>query len=233
MCIIAELVMLRRYLHDEKIMSLVSKVNLADGFYHWYHLMEIIFDARCFFWFMLSFVLVFLIITAIVSQTVLAIFYAYERRQGRVYRNSPQLRFYRHNTLDSRTIRPEVEKFLEENKKVYELPEGYGEKDIEECMICLQEFCVKGAKNEDGSEKENDMVIVLKCGGTPDSATVPTPATVVTEGERVVDTERGAFETDRSLAPKNQGSGSSYSRSKESSEPDEISPTRKSDGAEQ
>lgn len=86
---------------------------------------------------MLSFVLLFLIISVLISQTVLVIFYAYERNQGRVYRNSPQLRFYRHNVLDSRTIRPEVEKFLEENKKVYELPEGCGEKDIEECMICL------------------------------------------------------------------------------------------------
>lgn len=72
------------------------------------------------------------------------------------------------------------------------------------------------------------MVIVLKCGGTPDSATVPTPATVVTEGDRVYDTERGVFETDRGLVHNNQDSGSSNSRSKEGSEPDENSPTRKS-----
>lgn len=77
--IIAEIVMLYRYLHDEKVLDLVGKVNLGDGFYHWYHLLEIIFDARCFFWLMLSFVVLFLVSSAIVSYSILMIFYAYER----------------------------------------------------------------------------------------------------------------------------------------------------------
>jgi len=79
LCIIGEIFLLWRFLRDEKILELVEKVNLGDGFYHWYHLLEIMFDARCFFWFMFSFVLVFLAVTALVSQTVLVIFYAYER----------------------------------------------------------------------------------------------------------------------------------------------------------
>lgn len=191
LCIIGEIVMLWRFLHDEKVLGLVEKVKVANGFYHWYHLLEIIFDARCFFWFMLSFVLVFLLFSALVSQTVLMIFYAYERSQGRVYRNSPQLRFYRHNMLDSRTIRPEVEKFLEESKAVYEVPDGCGEKDVEECMICLQEF----SRKEGG---EDNMVIVLKCGAIPESATVPTPATAMTERDQAHDTERGLVHSSNS-----------------------------------
>lgn len=138
--IIVEIVFLWLFMHDEQIMLLMEDQEHGRQFYQWYHLCEILLDSRCFFWFMLSFILAFLSVSVIISKLIIQAFYAYERRQGRIYRNSPQLRFYRQNEIKTQSLRPEIEKFLEENKACYEVPKEMLEKESEECMICLQEF---------------------------------------------------------------------------------------------
>lgn len=137
---------------------------------------------------MLAFVLLFLGLSGLLIKTALTIFYAYERHQGRIYQNTPQLRFHRRNAIKSHALRAEVKKFLDDNKQVYVVPGSEpGSSDekatgsVEECMICLQEF----TENDPAS-----LVVVLNCGSTPETALVPTPATVGTEAE-CYDTERG------------------------------------------
>ena len=63
------------------------------------------------------------------------------------------------------------------------------------------------------------MVIVLKCGGMPDSAMLPTPATVATEREPAFETEPGhIFDTERGLvhvhSNRNSHSHSNYLRAR-------------------
>ena len=73
------------FLEDEHIVQLTKHEQHGENFLQWFQLCQVLYDTRRFFWFMLGFVLVFLGLACLILATVLALFYAYERRHGRIY----------------------------------------------------------------------------------------------------------------------------------------------------